>query len=149
MQKIRRYASQTKVPVDRTRAEIEKVLTRYGADQFISGWERGRAMLGFRISNRMVRFELVLPEANPRRQTQIDQDTRARWRALLLVIKAKLEAVASDITTLEQEFLAHIVLPGNRTVGQILIPQIEQTYATGQMPKLLGSGTAEGEIVEH
>jgi hypothetical protein len=147
---MKRYAASTKVPVDRTKAEIEKVLTRYGADQFISGWEHGRAMLGFRIQNRMVRFELVLPEANPRRQTQIDQETRQRWRALLLVIKAKLEAVASDITTLEQEFLAHIVMPNNKTVGQVLIPQIAAAYETGKMPRLLGTGDPiDGDVVEH
>jgi hypothetical protein len=144
-----RYAATTRVPVDRTRSEIEQVLTRYGADQFISGWERGRAMLGFRIKNRQVRFELTLPVPDPRRQTKIDQETRQRWRALLLVIKAKLEAVASDITTLEQEFLAHIVLPDNSTVGSRLIPQIAAAYDTGKMPKLLGTGSADvdGEIV--
>jgi hypothetical protein len=143
----RRFAARTSVPVEKTRQDIEKALTRYGADQFISGWERGRAMLGFRLQNRMVRFELALPEPNPRAQARIDQETRQRWRALLLVITAKLEAVASDITTLEQEFLAHIVMPNNQTVGQVLIPQIAEAYKSGTMPKLLGSGAVDGEVV--
>jgi len=145
----RRYAATTSVPVERTKQEIERALMNYGADQFISGWEHGRAMLGFRVKDRQVRFELTLPTADSRRQIKIDQETRQRWRALLLVIKAKLEAVASDIATFEQEFLAHIVLPNNRTVGDMLIPQISNAYKTGKMPKLLGDGGAvDAEVVK-
>lgn len=139
----RRFASSTKVPVERTRHEIETVLARYGADQFISGWEHGRAMLGFRANNRMIRFELALPmleELTNARRKKAEQEIRQRWRALLLVIKAKLEAVESQIATFESEFLAHIVMPNNQTVGQILLPQIDQVYKTGTMPKLLGAG---------
>jgi hypothetical protein len=138
---MRRFAESTQVPVERTKNQIEAVLTKYGADQFISGWEHGRAMLGFRMHDRMVRFELPLPSADEyRQQTRRDQETRQRWRALLLVIKAKLEAVQSNIATFESEFLAHIVLPNNRTVGQEFIPQLAQVYKTGKMPKLLGDG---------
>jgi hypothetical protein len=145
-----RYASKTSVPVDRTRREIESVLERYGADQFISGWESGRSMLGFRIKNRMVRFELILPPPDPRRQVKIDQETRQRWRALLLVIKAKLEAVESNISTLEKEFLAHLVLPNNQTVAEALLPQIAHAYETGAMPRLLGTGETvkDGKIAD-
>jgi hypothetical protein len=42
-----RFAETTKVPVERTKHAIEDALKKYGADQFISGWEHGRAMLGF------------------------------------------------------------------------------------------------------
>lgn len=152
-----RYAAHTEVPVERTRQEIERALTRYGADQFVSGWEHGRAMLGFRVRDRMVRFEIPLPQVadyewkwnatDKQKQQQISQDTRQRWRALLLVIKAKLEAVESKIATFESEFLAHIVLPNNQTVGDVLIPQISRAYATGRMPKLLGDGSVEAELV--
>ncbi len=138
-----RFAQSTKVPVERTKQEIEAALKRYGADQFISGWERGRAMLGFRAHNRMIRFELMLPDSDPRRQQKIDQETRQRWRALLLVIKAKLEAVESNIASFESEFLAHIVLPNNQTVGEALLPQIEATYSSGKMPRLLGPMSGE------
>jgi hypothetical protein len=36
------YAVGTSVPVDRSKAEIERLLIRYGADHFASGW-RGNA----------------------------------------------------------------------------------------------------------
>ena len=63
---------------------------------------------------------------------------RKRWRALLLIIRAKLEAVESGITTLESEFLANIVLPDGGTVGQWLAPQIDAAYATVRLPLMPG-----------
>ena len=70
-------------------------------------------------------------------QSVWQQACRQRWRALLLIIRAKLEAVESGITTLESEFLANIVLPDVGTVGQWLAPQLEQANATGSMPPML------------
>ena len=75
---------------------------------------------------------------------------RQTWRALALVVKAKLEAVDAGITVFEEEFLAHIVLPDGRTVGQFTLPQVESAYLTGKMPKLLpglAESTIEAEIV--
>lgn len=145
-----RYAAATKVPAERTRQEIEAALKRYGADQFISGWEANRAMIGFRVKNRHVRFELPVPAVTgtPSAQRNAEQEIRQRWRALLLVIKAKLEAIESSISTFENEFLAHIVLPNNRTVADVLLPQIANAYKTGQMPKLLGDGAVDAEVVK-
>jgi hypothetical protein len=144
----RRFAQTTKVPVSRSREEIERALTKYGADQFVSGWERGRSMLGFRVKSRQVRFELPLPaiEGTARQQADAEQEHRRRWRALLLVIKAKLEAVSSDISTFEHEFLAHIVLPNNQTVASALLPQLAEAYKTGTMPRLLGPAIIDGEV---
>jgi hypothetical protein len=51
--------------------------------------------------------------------------------------------VENGVTTFEEEFLAHIVMPGDRTVAQYVIPQIEGAYASGRMPKLLPQFTEE------
>ena len=37
-----RYASRTEVPVERSRAELERILHRYGCDAFAFGWDRMR-----------------------------------------------------------------------------------------------------------
>ncbi len=66
-----------------------------------------------------------------------EQACRQRWRALVLVVKAKLEAVETGITTFEQEFMAHIVLPDGKTVGERVRGAIAQAYATGKTPRLL------------
>ena len=59
------------------------------------------------------------------------------WRALNLVIKAKLEAVECGISVFEDEFMASIVLPSGDTVGDFMKPQIEQAYISRTMPSLL------------
>ena len=99
-----------------------------------------------------MRFSLSLPDRSDRQFTHTpsgsrrtetgiraayDQETRRLWRSLLLVIKAKLEAVATGIVTAEEEFLSHVVLPDNSTVGQWVEPQLARVYGRGDMPALL------------
>jgi hypothetical protein len=146
------YAENTSVPVARSRDEIERTLKRYGATQFVYGYSEddGRALIGFTVHARQVRFELPLPTvdevsqtATGRRrkgeaaQTALEREERRRWRALALAIKAKLEVVETGITTFEEEFLAHIMTPDGSNIGQHVIPRLAGMYATGQMPRLL------------
>ncbi len=77
--------------------------------------------------------------------------SQQRWRAFNLVVKAKLEAIESGISTLEDEFMAFIQLPSGETVGQWMQPQIEAAYRTGTMPPLLPmpkTEAVEGMVVE-
>ncbi len=149
------YAANTEVSTDRSKQEIERTLQRYGADQFIYGWDAERAVVGFRIANRQVKMVLPLPDRNAeaftcyrqggvlKRRTsesaaqRWEQACRQRWRALALVIKAKLEAVEAGISTIEREFLSDIVLPDGSTFGQWAEPELQRVYLTGRMPALL------------
>lgn len=92
-----RYAEQTAVPPERSRAEIETVL----------------------------------------RTAAYDSEVRRRWRSLALAVKAKLEVVATGISTFESEFLAHIVLSNGATVGESVVGEIQAAYETGTTPPLL------------
>lgn len=147
-----RYAANTEVPSDRSRAEIERTLRRYGASAFAYGWEGNRAQIGFKLADRQIRFMLPLPDPEAEEFTltptgrersekaaedAYEQAVRQRWRALALVIKAKLEAVEAGISTVEREFLDAIMLPDGRTVGDWLGPQLEAVYARETMPALL------------
>ena len=135
----RLFAEKTKVPVAQTRAEIEALLHRCGCTQYATAVDylSQQARVQFRAQDRIVRFELVLPNSAKLRGDRLDQETRRVWRALLLVIKAKLEAVENRITSFEEEFLAHIVLPNDATVGTVLAPIIAEAYARGRMPQAL------------
>lgn len=132
------YAKTTRVPSAQTRAEIERLLARAKARSYGTAvdHETRQARVQFRLHERYVRFTLALPErvGRLRAEAAYDQVERQRWRALLLVIKAKLEAVESQITTFEEEFLAHIVLPTDITVADAIRPAIAHAYATGQLP---------------
>lgn len=44
----------------------------------------------------------------------------------------------TDISTIEKEFLAFVVMPWGKSLGEHLIPELESIAKTGKMPKLLG-----------
>lgn len=140
------YAAYTVVPVQKTRMEIETLLERAKARQFgvASDYEKGEARVQFRLHDRIVRFVMPLPD--PKKLGTGERYLRAerqKWRALLLVLKAKLESVESTIETFEEAFLAHIVMPNDATVADIIRPQIAESYKTGKMPKALGPALEE------
>lgn len=143
------YATSTDVPIERSRVELERTLARYGATSFAYMTEAHRAMIAFKAHGKAVRFLLPLPVPNDylknaagARRTALqmnqacEQASRSRWRALNLCVKAKLEAVECGITSFEEEFLAHFVLPNGRTMGETAIPMIEEATKTGKIPSL-------------
>lgn len=137
------YASSTSVPIDRSQAEIKKILAKYKASGFVYGEGDRAAVIMFEMGGRRIKFILPMPNHPGQYSAQkeikaYEQLCRSRWRCLVLAIKAKLECVESGITTLEQEFMAHIVLPNGQTVSQVMIPQIAQSYTSNAMPPLLG-----------
>lgn len=145
-----RYAADTEVPADRSRAEIERTLVRYEANDFAYGWKATQVTIGFTIAGRHVKIDVPMPDRSDRRFThhtrglrtpaaaeaEYERATRQRWRALALVIKAKLEAVASGISTVEREFLADTMMPNGQTVHEWTAPAIVAAYASTRMPEL-------------
>ena len=147
------YAKNTTVSEAKSRMDIEQVIRKYGASQFVSGFTEDAAMIGFTLNGWQVRFILPLdvepetrtPTGRCRKPDAVekarDQERRRRWRALFLVIKAKLEVVETGISSFEEEFLAHIVIDGNRTVKGEVLPKLRQLYETGDLPPLLTAGS--------
>jgi hypothetical protein len=126
----RRYAETTKVLVEQSLIDIRAVVAKYDGGQFVYGLGDEQAVIAFTKDGRQVRFYVSMKDRGP-------QDRRVAMRALLLVIKAKLEAVASGIMLFEDEFLANIVLPNGSLVGQEVKRQIANAYETAEMPVLL------------
>lgn len=143
------YAKDTYVRVEKSMADLRKVTQRYGAKEF--GVFDGETSCGvmFSINAIRIKIALALPAAedfqnnkagNPMGATQskeaYQKAVRQRWRALVLVVTAKLEAVASGIETVEQAFMPYLLLPdGKTTVGDAVLGQIQ----SGTL-KLLGGG---------
>ncbi len=100
------YAVGTSASVEKSRAEIERILKRYGASHFAFMSSPDSATIAFRASDRNIRFDLPLParekfvrpplnrrrRSPPQTNAHWDQAGRERWRALVLCIKAKLES---------------------------------------------------------
>jgi hypothetical protein len=148
------YAADTSVTTSKSRQEIERTLARWKASAVMFGWDDDRAIVGFVMRTRQVRFVVRMPSPDekqfqytnhsyPRRRTAIqqreayDQAVRQRWRALNLIIKAKLEAVESGISEFDTEFLAQLVLPNGQTVGESVTPRIIDGIEANEMPALL------------
>lgn len=147
------YAEKTTVSTQKSKADIEEMLLKHGADQFISGFKGNIAIIGFTMSNRQIRFVLPLPDRNEprflytqeqhRKRTdeaaykEWQQACKSKWRSLYLIVKAKLEAVESGISTIEREFFYDIVLPNGKTAGELIAPEIQTAYETGKMPSML------------
>jgi hypothetical protein len=144
------YAKTTDVSSDRSKAEIERTLVRYGASRFGYMWEAGSAVVIFEYRKRTIKFVVPMPtpaeyELTPSgrqrseqsQQEAYEQAQRQRWRALLLVIKAKLEAVETGITTLEAEFMANTVTRDGRTVFEHVEPEIQRMITSGEQPRFL------------
>lgn len=147
------YAAGTEVSTDRSMAEIRRTLQRWNASEFAYGEASDLAMVQFSMKGRQVRMLVPMPardsrefthtpgRGQPRSQAQreaaYEQAVRQRWRALNLVIKAKLEAVEAGISSFEAEFLGHILLPGGQTVADAVRDDIEHAYKTNTPPALL------------
>jgi len=144
--KAQRYAEGTRVTVDSSRGEITGILAKHGVQKM--GWMGSPEgdQLMFELGGGSYRFDILKPTATSLRErdgheyvypqnvdweTKADAEWRRRWRANVLLLKAKLEFIQSGDTTLERELLPYRLLKGGQTV--------ESLIAAGGLP-LLGSG---------
>jgi hypothetical protein len=116
------FAARTKVPIEKTKMELERLVRRYGAKGFIAGWQGQNGVVEFLAHERHLRFSVTILNSDS------DQAGRQKWRALLLVIKAKLESVDAKIVTFEQAFVGDIVMPGGKTVWEQIHEPIRLAY---------------------
>jgi hypothetical protein len=155
MPEPRKYAEGTDVTVERSRAELETLLAKHGATSIGVLRDQNGALVVYEMQGRRIKQTITNPdtqhyllsEKKQRRNAQqvesaVEAETRRRWRALVLITKAKLELIASGGSTFEFEFMAHMMLPNGDTVGETMLPRIAAAYRTGEMPPLaFGSGS--------
>ena len=122
------YGEHTKVPFDRTVTEIIAMLRKAGAMQVGHAQEPNRLTVLFAMADRQVRFRVSWDSERSQRQ---------RARALMLVIKAKLESVESEVETFEEAFLANVVTMGGSTVYERVREPIAIEYQTGKPAMML------------
>lgn len=143
------YAAGTSVDPSKTRSEIDTLLTKNGATHVAIQSAPDSATVAFEIAGKRYRITLPMPtmeqckpgnkipprwygmQASQREEWvrgQRDQRLRERWRALFLVMKAKLEiARISGFSSVEKEFLADKILPGGTTVYE----EVQEAFKTG------------------
>lgn len=165
----RAYAEGTSVTAEKSRAELDTLLSKHGATQraIMADDENEAAAVLFVLRERKYRLDIPMPKRStlpdptksdynqgkgidtPRGWARmgveqrkawvnrdIDQRCRERWRAVVLLVKAKLELVRLGISTVEREFLSDLVLPNGRTVAATLEAQMREVLS-GTSPRLL------------
>jgi hypothetical protein len=151
------FAESTKVAVEKSTSEIRALLRKHGADRIAVVEEPGSVSIQCFLHDRLVRFRVRMPSPadlpdrrGSRRATSAElaasaeQRARQRARALLLVIKAKLESVESEVETFEEAFLANVVLANGETVMDRVREPIALEYKTGAVGPLLLEGPRRG-----
>lgn len=163
------YGRGTDVPVERSRMELDAMLAKAGAQQRMFGVNEAQAVgyVAFVLQGHQVSMQVPMPEIenfafkppprkdsvdkSPRRRTPeeqrkvYEQACKERWRQFCLLVKAKLEAIELEISTVEREFLADLRLVDGRTVHQAMEGGLKKMLAEGRVPKalMLGMGGKE------
>lgn len=142
------FAETTKVPLEQSIAEIIGMVRKVGADQIGQFQDRDRFVIFFTLGDRQMKFTvpLVMEYTGPARsgngrvidqKAWIEQRNRQKGRALMLVIKAKLESVESGVETFEQAFLANIMTVGGQTVYERIKEPLALEYSEGKVAQLM------------
>jgi hypothetical protein len=148
---MKAYASGTSVSAERSRAEIETLLGKHGATQraIAVNDDEQVAHVHFLIHGYKYRLEIPLPKPADRpaswsyyspdqkRQWEastarlLSQKTKERWRAIVLVLKAKLEMVQLGLSSVEKEFMADLVMANGQTMHHEVAEALSRSLATG------------------
>jgi len=145
----RRYAEGTAVSVESSRGEITGILAKHGVTRM--GWatEPQQDALHFELAGHSYRLYIQRPTVDEVRGMWIadgrdwsrvyDRDAKVaaewkrRWRANVLLLKAKLEFADGLTSTVERELMPYMLLRDGRT--------LEAALADGGVP-LLEAGKA-------
>ncbi len=105
-----------------------------------------KAIIGFIFNGLHYKIAIEMPKRETFSQTPTgrarknlaedmayEQACRSKWRALLLVIKAKLEAVEQGVSTIEREFAADLIMGDGKT----LYSHLSKVLESGKLPKAL------------
>jgi hypothetical protein len=156
------YAKGTTVDVSKSRAEIDHVLVKNGASSvgILNDSDKAVAVVAFTIRGAKFRLEIPMPlmaevEKVPRprqwsywdetrrsawKRSELSQLERERWRAVLLLIKSKLEIVRIGLSSVEREFMADLVLPSGQRAEAFFAEAIRRGLEGGDASPMLGEG---------
>ena len=128
------YAKYTKVSVEKTQWAIIELLKKHGAKGFMMDFESNR--IGFQVGNRNVIIKMDSPDKdNYNTDNQYEQAIKTKWRAFLLIIKAKFVGIDSGVTTFDNEFMPHFILQNGKTLGEVILPQLDLPDMFPKLPE--------------
>ncbi len=148
MSQGRRKGATSSTPVERTRAQIDKLLREWGCKRI--GWqdnfedgivEVAFVFLGESGEPLCAKFEIYLDVDDPTLTTdkKIEADQRGRFRTLFYWLQGALDAIDAGIIPAEQLFLPWITDSQGQTFYEAVRPKIDQLNS-GEIRLQLGTG---------
>lgn len=150
MTRRRRFAEGTDVSVERSQAELAGILRKAGVLRQAWASEPEGDTLQFELAGHSYRIRIVRPDAEALHDqwraddatpsqlkylptdTQVQAEWRRRWRATVLLLKAKLEYAEGDESSVIRELMPYALLKDGRT--------LEESIAAGGVPLLVAGG---------
>jgi hypothetical protein len=125
-----RYAEGTSVTVAQSRGDITGILTTHGVETMAWGANPKGDYLAFELGGHSFRLDIVKPTIDDvfrlfpnHRDTdaKLQGEWRRRWRATVLLLKAKLEFADGETSTIDQELMPYLLLRDGTTLGQAVL----------------------------
>lgn len=129
------YAKGTSVPADRSMSQLRQLLLKNRADGVAIAETREGAAVQFVFERIPYKFHIhypsgreekikFTPTGNERSLNQIDKEidaeVRRLWRAMVLYVKAAIEAHENGLVDLKRSMMGNIMLPTGQTMYQKL-----------------------------
>jgi hypothetical protein len=147
------YAKTTRVPVDRSQQEIDRLLRLYGAAPVTPKLPTGMIGVAFEMGGR--RMCVAMPEPNVRdvrialtpkrmlvrgmaeRRRLLERDTCRIWRTITLLVRARLEALENQADEYADAGTVNPTLALQRRVTELTQAQLDRSArrVLGQMPR--------------
>ena len=126
------YANKTKVPVDRSIAEVRRILLSHGVGEkdVIIVHAGDGDMIEFIYQGFRIRYFVAC--------TEDPQEQRRRWRAIVLIVKAKFELMGVGFAPVEQVFLPEIVAHNGKLLGEMMGAKVRASLDTHGAAKTRG-----------
>jgi hypothetical protein len=135
----RRFAEGTAVSVESSRGEITGLLTKHGVQRMAWASEPEGDQLTFELAGHRFLFRIERPTAESLRaqwiadgkpptttkwlpsDNQVAAEWRRRWRANVLLLKAKLEFAEGEASTVMRELMPYALLRDGRTLEEAIV----------------------------
>lgn len=136
-----RYAEGTTTTVPSSRGEITGLLGKHGVTTMAQGSTPEGDWLAFELAGRSFRIDIKRPtkaeifKVYPNHRdtdAKLDGEWRRRWRATVLMLKAKLEYADGEVSSIEQELMPYMLLKDGTTLGAAVLG--------GKVPLMLPAG---------
>lgn len=141
------YAEKTKVPVDKSMAEVRKILIKNGSEGVAIAETSENALVQFIFKSKSYKFIIKYPKSSDddiflngkgykrtlvQIENAIEHEKKRLWRAMVLYIKAAIEAHNNGIIDFKRSMMSHMMLPSGQTIYEKLENNIESIDVSPQ-----------------